>query len=1332
MKGLVTVSAASACLLALLSAMACSSTPPSGAQAVINYYPGQAPGSTLVEGDFALFDCSASTGDLDSCHWELSGTSIAAVSQTSRYLSMPMPDKDPTLEVRLTISNGADQDSATLRLAVQNARPVLSLPDTEVVLGEEVSTWCRFADPGWQDTHKVEVTVDGNVVPSTVRQENVAGYSSGVATAVIDPAALSLGAGKHKLTCSVRDNGGARADASAALSVVPRAAVTAREGSEAAAGVRLRAGQIIAGTIDGPTDMDLYEIVAADGSPLASRAEVNVMVDVPGDYDAVLLSRLPADATPEGFSSAPFVNVPFVNVPFVNVPFVNVPFVNVPFVNVPFVNVPFVNVPFVNVPFANAPFVNVPLSTSPWLAANLGFTDLPLSQVGLAAPERATISGSDTSIDEYPGLDRARLEALGLRARALSGDRTGRREHMLIKVAPGEKDLFLAVFPSRPGLVYRESYQVSVEVATPPGQRRLLGKACEGEALVAAAHSTKSPVLYRNEDTPKTLIITQMERFAATQHTSVEKLKETLLKPMDPFFAHPTVDAKVVSLPSVWFDDADREPCLISEQNAAADRVAAYVQAQLKDHPSIEYVQILGASDVITHYFVPDEAEVGFEALYAAELAIEPASPLAVGIAEGYNLSDAPFVDADPVPYRGRLLYLEDVPVARLTESPEDIVAAAEAFVRINGELAVDDVLAFGYDFFIDGTVAAADAMDDVADVTLVANDNWTGAMLRDDFLGAPGAGTDFQVNLANGHATYFGMLSADGFNSGDYSDLFYSGEPLLRSDGETTLSIGCHSALAVPDSYALFPEIGTDWVQKHSSWVGPMTYGLGDTLVANRGSEGLATLISEAWVGGASLGNAVVQAKRQYALTTPTFDPHDEKSVIGMALFGMPQLTLAAGSRVSAVPRRSSGPSALAASRRAATAEAISGDLRQTKERDEPGKEQAEDQPKDQPEDQPKGQPKGQFTLNLLVDGEPLKSSADIALRRDETFGTWFTFNGEAEGSAGRPLQPLLRPVMRQVKADTPPIRDVVIRGGRFEDMLGVDPVFGTPTHDWARVEEVQACVESFTPSRIAVAARGTQGDLDYESVLINGGQFKCDDDADGVSGTLRLYRSLDLEVTTAKGTETDRDPPRIVSQSFSIDPKTGDVIARLSATARSGIREIVVLAYQDDDGRPGGPGTLRNVSRGSMDAKQQRYLLRIPDALDSQFVVQYVANDGSVTVSTAKGHFHDPVALDFSKSELRPGRALVELKILSLGAISNATLTLEGDPGEPPLRLTVLDSDGKPGPETTLDSSGVARVRATLPVGKERDSLDVKALLETPGGDATATLALTTAQRR
>ena len=80
---------------------------------------------------------------------------------------------------------------------------------------------------------------------------------------------------------------------------------------------------------------------------------------------------------------------------------------------------------------------------------------------------------------------------------------------------------------------------------------------------------------------------------------------------------------------------------------------------------------------------------------------------------ESRILSDEPYGDADARSLGNRYLYVTDIALGRVVETPEDIVDALDTFVEFDGNLSIDTATVLGYDFLIDGSEAVAEALVD-------------------------------------------------------------------------------------------------------------------------------------------------------------------------------------------------------------------------------------------------------------------------------------------------------------------------------------------------------------------------------------------------------------------------------------------------------------------------------------------------------------------------------------------------------------------------------------------------------------------------------------------
>ncbi|KAA1190087.1 hypothetical protein F0M18_13560 [Pseudohalioglobus sediminis] len=1265
--------------------------------ASINFNPGQS--GPAVEGDFVVFDCLDSVDPENSelaCIWtaEFAGVSPQPIIGRTVVYSFP---NDGTGTINLEVTDGEESTTASTSITIQNQEPLVNALNVEVLPGASVDLVCRFADPGAADTHSVDISVSGGTTGDIeIDTENVPALSSGVArTSFTAPEQ----AGDISGSCSVTDDSGSTGSDNFTISVLEVAAlqdrVAANTGSTVGMPQVLPTDQSSLGGLKDPNSLAVYEIRLPNGGPLPAGTEVSVTAKFPVDYDIVLLngstetiSAAPWVSAPfvsAPFVSAPFVSVPFVSAPFVSAPFVSAPFVSAPFVSAPFVSAPFVSAPFVSAPFVSAPFVSAPLTTSLWEQPGFLFENFPLSQLA-GAPDGSNISGIDVSFQDLGALGSGDLTNEAVFVKGLSAEFGTNTEQLLVEIGPGEQGLYLAVIPQA-GSFSAAPFNLEVEAAIPPETASLLGPACAGTPLVANP-STGIETLRAYGS--KTLIVTQKQRMMATFDMDDAEWEAWMLA-MDPFFSHPSVQATVISVPGNWYDTADMEPCNVQAQNAVAANIKGAIDSARTE--ATQFVQLMGSLDIIMPYYLPDETQTGNEALFAADLLTLPGTPLGVAISEGYMLTDAFYVDADPQPFNGRLLYLEDISISRLVETPGEILANAQRFVETGGVINILSVEAgtpgagtqsTGYDFFIDGTDVINDILDsDYPGTNTTRNDDsWDAATLRCQFFGA---GENCSkpisaVNAVNAHMSYNAGLTAKGFNCQYRPQMFPElcadeiidplGEVFLSTESASiyedpdadgpaiaingvTFSIGCHSGLSVPDAWGL-PEIldlpldpAKDWVQELGTWVGSYNFAYGDTDVADRGTEGIMPLVIANFAEGMSLGQALTEAKWQYGAGLFEFGVYDEKSLVGLNLFGMPQATLE-----SSVTTSTLATSAAGSASGTSTGDELVVNLEETDT--------------------------GGPTINSSAGGS-------IDLHSNDK-GIWYSISGNAQAIVGRPLLPVLKPFeLRPV--GTTSVHAVALRGGTFTTYLDEDPVFPAQTHDLVTdISEPQPCVETLSPSLIASVNTFDSPNGLLQSLVIQPGQFKCTDspaaqDADGyqVNGDFRIWNSIDLELLhpATVALDSDRQPPEVTRQDLLGDPATGIVNATLDAEDPSGIREVIALVYRDDDGLPGGTGTATPYSTTTRNG-DGLFELVLPNAFDNLLSFQYIDEAGNITAKTLKGALLRAIEVTIRTSIISQGSSTqVVVEIGDFDKLVAPYMVVDFGDGSEPLLLELDEPD-------------------------------------------------------
>ncbi len=1168
------------------------------------------PPNGQLEGDFVFFDCTGSSfdegGEL-SCRWDITGATIDPRTLVGPYAIFNLPENDPSLLVVLTVSDGTSSASTSSNfapsgpLAVQNAAPIVNAVNAEVQAGQGVELLCRYLDFGVLDTHTVSLQVGGSLLATTLVSENEQAYSSGVARAHCDAASLSPGT----LTgsCTVTDDEGAsRSDAFVVnvLAPMPGRGEPANDSSLTAP--RLAADWTYSFDLDQPRDVDVVEVRMADGSAPPANSEVEITLEAAADYDLIVLSRAPGLRPFEGqpLKTSPFLNSPFLNSPFLNSPFLNSPFLNSPFLNSPFLNSPFLNSPFLNSPFLNSPFLNSPFLNSP-----IAFEEVPLSQVA-GSPGGSTVAGSDIGLDELGSFDIADLQDETLVVKTFSARLGAAPERALVRVSPQETALFVAVV-SHDGSFSAAPYQLTIQASRPVDREALLGANCVAAPLVAPAQATSSlEVLHAGASAPKTIGVIQRQRFQR-EHGMDDAAFASWLALIAPSLDHPALAMRLISVPSTLFDASDTAPCNVAARNAVASQVKALVQAELAAFPSARSVTILGSQFVIPHYAESDGTDIANERFYGGDAMVREDSPLAASLAGGFNLTDA-FYTAPGLPFGGRTLWVEQLPIGRLAKHPTEIAAEVASFAQNNGVLTATHALATGYDFFIDGTAASEQVLRQVAETKVLNNSTWTASDLRCEAFGTPPPGSDAvcrvpELSVTNLHGTHFAGLSANGFRTGNYADFVDTTDVYGQLAGTLTASIGCHTGLDVPASWSIPQAFGLkvdpafDWAQQAGVQIRPLNYGIGHTDFADRGTEGLLTQVLSRATAGLSLGEALSKAKAGYLLGLRQVDVYDEDSVISLALIGLPQWRL---SPTAATP----------------------------------------------PPGQPPGSPNPATTpfgtLVLTVRELGTTTTLDRAIGRADTArGSYFALGGSSDAPHARAIQGRTAVFSERAVTGTK-VHDVALRGGTYTVVTPFDPVIATFTQEWARSQpEPKACVDTMAPTQIGTVNTLDSAGQTLQTLLFTGSQFECtlalaDQGVLDVVGDERVWKTATIEALHPNSAAFDADfaPVRVTRQDVVANPSSGDIELTLDATDASGLREVVALVYEDLDNVPGGPGRAVSYSTGNLTGIPGPHALTLPGAYGKLISIQYIDGAGNLLLKSFKGKLFEAIPVQIQTS--------------------------------------------------------------------------------------------------
>ena len=517
----------------------------------------------------------------------------------------------------------------------------------------------------------------------------------------------------------------------------------------------------------------------------------------------------------------------------------------------------------------------------------------------------------------------------------------------------------------------------------------------------------------------------------------------------------------------------------------AANYVASNIKSLLyrlaPAYPNLKYLVLVGDDRVVPHRRIRDEALVSNERRYA-EIAHTPI--LSESLSLRYLLSDDYYAGLLPLPWKGRELYLPQLGVGRLVESPGEMARAVDAFLS-QAVVLPDDALVTGYDFLLDQASAIADALhaQGIGSPDMLANDSWTAQQLRNKLFVEPDARG---LNALNAHFEHYRLFAADG-------SAVYATEVTDATDygGVLMFSVGCHSGLSVPDGDAASVRTGTDWAQaflrQGATFVGNTGYGYGDSDLIAYSERLMLNFVEELgyWEGGQpqTVGNALLRAKQRYfsSVAVGSWSTYDEKVMAEATLYGLPMLRID-------MPVTTTVP------------------------------------------------PGGQDMLGGLEVQQTTTTLVNLVFSYDSHsvsgVGDYVTLAGEdgVHVVAGRPVLPL---TSMNIHVPDAIAHGALMVGGTFDDVSDFDPLVSRVVTDQlseAADAELPFPAQGWYPAQMGVVNRFLSIDGESpERLVVVPGQFQATTTAAPTIGVQRLYSALSFEVYHAPYTATDFVAPTI-----------------------------------------------------------------------------------------------------------------------------------------------------------------------------------------------------------
>ena len=644
-------------------------------------------------------------------------------------------------------------------------------------------------------------------------------------------------------------------------------------------------------------------------------------------------------------------------------------------------------------------------------------------------------------------------------------------------------------------------------------------------------------------------------------------------------------DTGVAAAYAAW----DANPCVADRANKVVNEITRLVVGirngalpGVAAHPELANVVVVGGDDIIPMARLDDTTRVGNEKGYADEFDVN--GPYHGALGTSHFLSDDPYGDLDPIEWATRRLYVPELALGRLVETPDEIIAQLDAFAGASGRLDASRAYAAGYDFMTDGARSVRAELEQslttangaTALVSGPTNEStWSGSELLADLAGPPAP----SVAAVFGHFDHTALETpeGDGVTAAELAETLPAGARLV-------FSMGCHSGLAVSDATVgggpRAADLPAALTARGAVYLAATGYGYGDQVSVGL-QERLMTLFAGELDGAVSVGDALRNAKQSYFAGQGLYGAYDEKALSSTILYGLPMFAVG-----DERPVRPTPPNVT------------------TAPTDTPG-----------------------------LSAVPYDEEFDF-VRRTADIGAWY----EADAGAG-PELPLItasRPVQPRAEFDVTatanddsllPAHGAVVTAlhtGQTEPDF--DAAFSRPTLDNAAGEPEAVNAVAAFPTRLAniTTASDTQGPVGPDGVaqrqklVLIPGQFLASGPIPG-RGTQSLFDQMSGLVYYS--TSTDWTPPQVGDVELERSPGETTAVVSVEAGDDAGIHRVVALYQAGGDWQT----TDLEAEGGTFQGT-----LTVPAAIANaqiRVVIQAVDGAGNVATASSKGPGFAPV---------------------------------------------------------------------------------------------------------
>ncbi len=635
------------------------------------------------------------------------------------------------------------------------------------------------------------------------------------------------------------------------------------------------------------------------------------------------------------------------------------------------------------------------------------------------------------------------------------------------------------------------------------------------------------------------------------------------------------------------------DACDPKAANRVVDRITQLVQGiragtlpGVSPHTQLANVVVVGSDSVIPMARVTDTTRAGNESQYAD--AFDDGTPIGAALASDHFLTDAPFGDLDPIQWLNRRLYVEDLAVGRLVESPQEMTAVVDGYLAPGNGKSLDPTKAFvaGYDWMKTGAQSVTNTL---ATRLTQANGGQTvtpGSLITDSWSSTnllTGAGS---IGAAQSKITGLYMHADHGTGVAANGEFFAPSQlaSALPTGSKLVFSMGCHSGIADPNLAGDFP--GT-LNGVGASYLASTGFGYGDDTGVQL-HDRLVNFFADQLNGSTTIGEALTRAKQQYFSTQGLYGAYDDKVLETMTLYGLPMFRIGTGNTVPTVP------------------------------------------PDVTPTAGTGGVSRASFAYDTTAPGAvdvPMQGTLDQHIG---TNGRWYEVNGSLPlALPGRPVQPRVdHDVTARSAGSLFPAHGALITG-LSEPALPIanfDAAWSRATIDSAGNEPELVAGDVAFPARLATvstfsdpsgAPLSPSGPPQRQRLIVTPGRFESSGlrDAAG-TGTQDLFSRVDGQLLYSGS--ADFTEPAIRDSFATVDPFANTANFSVDASDTSGVSRVLIL-FRDDTG-------WKHLDLDAVSGTHWEKATPVVSSANSvPYFVQVVDGNGNIGVASNKGALFD-----------------------------------------------------------------------------------------------------------